>query len=148
LVSSKRGVGGFFEAIVAMMVITVGVAIVTSALGIVLADLGGHMDRDDLERSAELLLADILDNMSVEGPSFCVSYDIALSMGTELPIPQGANGFEIVLKEAVTSGSDITLARRGVETVSAAERVALSQPVIVVHALSDRRAALMTVIVW
>jgi hypothetical protein len=147
-VRSKNGVGGFFEAALAMMVITVGVAVIVSALGAAAIGLNEKTGHGELEEGAQRLLADAMRAILCDSRADVVSFDLAASGLDDLALPEHAEGFRIVLKEAVEDAADVLIAENGVPGQSIGDRVCLGRPVLVAHSTTDRRAALLTVVVW
>lgn len=131
-----------------MMVITVGIAIIISALGVAATGLSAKNGNDEQEQCAQRILVDRLLDLRWDSQTDLVSFDLALSTCSDMKMPEHANGFRVILKEAVEGGEEVVVAEGGVLGDSTGECVSLSQPVIVVHSATDRRAALLTVVVW
>jgi hypothetical protein len=146
--SHRNGIGGFFEAILAMMVITAGVTIVTTALEATAVHLLTRSIHDNLERCAEETLADVLKYAGGEGSVPTVSFDAALAVKDKITTPEGARGCKVVLREAMAGGCDSTIALVGDSNGPIEDCVTAIQPILVIHSQSDHRAALLTVVVW
>jgi hypothetical protein len=135
--------GGFYEAILSLMVVTLGVVLLT--LSFTFLSFGGASSGDDLDAEAREIMDGLLSSPSLfDGDRVAERSDI-------VRLPHGAIssepslGVRIMITE-VNGATEILYQNGGPEGMK--ERASLSEPVNVRHSMGDVRAASFTLWVW
>ncbi len=143
---SRKGVGGFFESILAMMLVTIGMVLITSSIALFSKEVKENDGNAALENRCLGIRDELLSNLSVMNED-CLSYQriIFLKAG-ELRVQSGF-GFFISVIERSNDGPMllISLNNSQYEGIGC---VAVTAPITIQHAPNDMRAGLLTVCLW
>lgn len=138
--SDTDAIGGFFEAIMALMIVTSGLFLLTLSLTLLSADRDDGSG--DLDRRCESALDSILDDPAWSRGSMMLDHrGLARADWTSL---LGEGGAKIML--TYPDGTTEVLHQHG--DITEGERSSRSAPVNVFFHQADVRAALITVWVW
>ena len=139
---NAEGIGGFYEAIMALMIVTVGVLLLTTSFALL------TVDRVQGEQGAERRCAEIMSRM-LNDPTWARSERLLdhrslarLDYGSLMENWTG--GMRILL--TFPDGTTSTLCDSGGE--AGLVRACRSEPVNIYHDQAEVRAALLTVWVW
>jgi hypothetical protein len=138
--SDAYGIGGFFEAIMAMVIVTSGLLLLTFSLTLLSVDDGEGSE--DLDHRCESTLNSILDDPAWSRGSMMLDHrDLARADWTSF---KGEGGAKVIL--TYPDGTTEVLHQQG--KVYDGERSCRSAPVNIYFHQADVRAALITVWVW
>jgi hypothetical protein len=141
----KKGVGGFMEALLALMVITVGVLMITSSL--TLSSQGLTERREDLSDCGERLMDRILTDPELTAHG-SIRYAALRDCRPERLSVEGVQGFRIALIELSGETSSPLQLSYGASSHPEDDPFVRSVPVNSYHGPRDIRAALLLVWVW
>ncbi len=139
----RTGVGGFYEALMAMVVVTLGVVLLSASLSIIAVHSGPPFD---LRGEAQHILEQVRcgANWTIESGVLDAHRLGALKNGT---VGQGqASGFKVVLLEV--GGAPRVLLFNGSGPGSDVEVAVTSIPVNLFYSPTDVRAATLSVWAW
>lgn len=136
----RNGVGGFIEAILAIMIVTSGLILLTFSFYLVAID--DDVD-SDLDGRCEELINLVLDDVSIMIEPDVIRHSALGKIDfSKIDIE---NGFKLMIDE-ISPEFTIVLGGRG--TYSEGEKCCLSVPVNVYHAPNDVRPALLIAWTW
>jgi hypothetical protein len=144
-----EGVGGFFDSFIVMIIVTLGIMLVTSALSIT----NGELSKCNKGKSLDGVCRDLLDQILANDDLFVESGLLDLTMlkavsSLPLSVEHGVLGYRIILTEVHPNTGPLTLAANGSIPFSLEELHTARVPVNVQHSAADVRAALISVWVW
>jgi hypothetical protein len=144
----SKGVGGFTESLLAIMVVTVSVVLFTVTISIDLADLGERDVSTSIEEACEFLLEEFLQNYSsLDGKTLS---ETSLTHVTKLPLslPTSAIGYRLVVNDLVSQGPELVNIQMGSGPVADRPISHIRLPINIV--LNDGRtvAGLVEVSCW
>jgi hypothetical protein len=91
----QRGDGGFMEALLAMMVVTVAVALLALAFTFTAHDLKDAGESTGLEKCGQILLRDLQEDHSIWRDSRLAWTSLDVRVAAPYDIPDGAHGYAI-----------------------------------------------------
>lgn len=141
LAEDRRAVGGFYEAILAMMIVTAGIVLLTCSFTFLAVDRGHD---DGLEKECEDIVGSVLANRTVT-PSERMLDQRQLDR-VEWSSFRGDPEVKMAIFLTLPDGSSRTLYRDAGN--SAGERCSVSEPVNMIEHGGKVSAALLTVWVW
>lgn len=141
--SDGRGLGGFYEATLSLMVVTLGVVLLTASFAFLSAK---DMSSDDgLASEARELMDDLLSDASLfSGDRAAERSDLVRMSLNGLP-GDSPPGVRVMITE-LGGGSEVLYQNGDPENIR--ERASLSEPVNVRYSPEDVRPASLTVWVW
>jgi len=148
-IDNCQGIGGFFDSIMGMMIVTLGIVLLTSSLVVV----DGEMSRDGkaqmLENTCQKLLNSLPSKDGLSVPKDILDYSLLVNMSTSEPyIDDRVIGYRVVLKELHPNSSLLSVMAAGQIPASLSELYATTIPINVRHSAFDVRAALLCIWVW
>jgi hypothetical protein len=143
------GIGGFFDSIMGMMIVTLGIVLLMSTLVIV----DGEVSKDSKARMLENACQELLNSLpSEDGLSVSkgtLDYSLIVNMSASEPcIDDNVIGYRMVLRELHAETSPLSVMAKGEIPATLSELYATTVPISVRHSAFDVRAALLYVWVW
>ncbi len=135
----ERGMGGFYEAIMAMVIVTCGVMLLTVSLTFLSVE---EVDGDALDRRCDAVLSSIIGNTTWSRGTSMLDHSVLVRANWTTMLGEG--GARIML--TYPDGTTEVLHQQG--EMGDGERSGGSAPVNLYFHQADVRAALLTVWVW
>ncbi len=143
---SRNGVGGFFEAILAMMVVTVGVLLLTSSIALSSREIGDVDHLATLQEKCLNLRDRLLLNSSIMRGDWLSSQALLHLQISDLEPPDGFG--ELLSVTEWNGSSSSVICSLKTSNLTGGEQATLITPVGVQHAGNEIRAGLLMVCVW
>lgn len=141
--------GGFFDSFIVMIVVTLGIVLVTSALSITNGELSKNNRAKSLDDACQDLLDQILANQDLFIEDGLLDFTMIKTVSSSsFSVERNVLGYRIMLTEVHPNTGPFTLVANGSIPVSLGELHTARVPVNVQHSTADVRAALISVWVW
>jgi hypothetical protein len=141
------GVGGFFESILAMMVVTMGIVLITASFTLISAKSEGGRGID-LKKECSLMVERITSNTAICSEEGVLMHDHLSEITVKEFSPnEGMSGYKVILTEVPRGGATVLLSN-GTEPLVCREKVSVSVPVNIVYSDTEVKAAILSVWAW
>lgn len=146
--SSASGIGGFFDSIIVIVVVTVGVVLVFGAVSIATCELSESSTKRSLGEEADRMLEQFLSERRMfvrDGVLSAYSLEEPCSVSID---EDRVLGCRFLLIELFENSAPVVIAENGTLPSHLDEVQVRSVPINVQYALGDVRAAILSIWVW
>ncbi len=145
---SASGIGGFFDSIMVIVVVTVGVMLVFASVSIATGKLSESSTKRSLEKEADRILEQFLSERRMFVRDGVLSAS-SMEEPCTISIDKGrVLGCRFLLTELSENGVPVVIAENGTLPSHLDEVQVRSVPINVQYALGDVRAAILSIWIW